>query len=399
MLISDLPDIDHAAELLRCIAARPWRRAARLIDKPLVLYGASKLGRMAMQMLKHIGHSPLAVIDRQANRLRNDPYWTGTRILHPEEVAEEDQMQSLLAVCIATAPFEELAFELEGQGWKDIVPFYDIAEGYRDQYPLSNGWELDKFDRTDIEATIRVMARWDDDISRAHHLQFIAWHRLREDWVFDKAPIEQQNRYFIPQVIEVLGDYPSLLDIGAHEGEIARRFLMETDGKFEHIWMIEPDPANAFAIAAWKESLDVPTRSRVSLQQCAISDLTGPKTFFGGIGYASQISNLGKATIEAVKVDDLNIDPRNRCLMKLHLEGGELDAMRGAAGMLNHCRPLITVTIYHNQQGVWETPEWIMRNLDAIGGYRYLMRLHSWCGTGAVLYAIPQPSSHESSQP
>ena len=36
----------------------------------------------------------------------------------------------------------------------------------------------------DQEKTAEVLARWDDDVSRAHHLQFLAWRRLREEWIF-----------------------------------------------------------------------------------------------------------------------------------------------------------------------------------------------------------------------
>jgi hypothetical protein len=28
--------------------------------------------------------------------------------------------------------------------------------------------------------------------------------------------------------------------------------------------------------------------------------------------------------------------------------------------------------------------------MQTLSGYRFLFRNHSWCGTGAVIYAIPQ---------
>ena len=60
--------------------------------------------------------------------------------------------------------------------------------------------------------------------------------------------------------------------------------------------------------------------------------------------------------------------------------------MRGARQTLIDCRPIVAATVYHNDDGIWRTALWLMETLPR---YRFLFRLHSWCGTGAVIYAIP----------
>jgi hypothetical protein len=72
--------------------------------------------------------------------------------------------------------------------------------------------------------------------------------------------------------------------------------------------------------------------------------------------------------------------------IKLHLEGGELAALRGARETLLAHRPIVAATVYHNADGMWRTPLWLMQTLP---DYRFLFRLDAWCGTGGVLYAIP----------
>ena len=104
-----------------------------------------------------------------------------------------------LVVSIATLPFGELADGLRAQGWAEVVPLYDVTEAYRDRYPLGNGWFMATPGAAQRVAIERVLGGWSDDRSRAAHLQFIAWHRLREDWVFDDAPVGLDDRYFIPQ--------------------------------------------------------------------------------------------------------------------------------------------------------------------------------------------------------
>jgi len=47
----------------------------------------------------------------------------------------------------------------------------------------------------------------------------------------------------------------------------------------------------------------------------------------------------------------------------------------------------VLATVYHNEDGIWKTAHWLM---DTLPDYRFLFRAHSWCGTGAVIYAIPE---------
>jgi hypothetical protein len=76
--------------------------------------------------------------------------------------------------------------------------------------------------------------------------------------------------------------------------------------------------------------------------------------------------------------------------VKLHLEGAELAALKGARQTLLANPPIIAATVYHNADGMWRTPLWLMETLP---DYRFLFRAHSWCGTGAVVYAIPNARS------
>ncbi|MFM2280519.1 MAG: hypothetical protein RLZZ444_2750, partial [Pseudomonadota bacterium] len=71
---------------------------------------------------------------------------------------------------------------------------------------------------------------------------------------------------------------------------------------------------------------------------------------------------------------------------KLHLEGHELEALKGGVETMTRHRPVVAATVYHNADGLWRTAHWLQLHL---ADYRLLFRLHSWCGTGAVLYAIP----------
>ena len=378
------PGAAKTAELLRLLAGSTSGCGPRRADKPLVLYGAGNLGRLAKTYLDRIGVGVVAVVDQKPEACGDDPFWSGTKLLHPEEVDRALMDASLLAVSVCNVPFAPLEEALARQGWRDVVPFYDLAEAYRDRHPLSNGWFSGELSAPELGAVAKVLGRWADDRSRAHHLQFLAWRNRREEWVFEDAPVTIDDRYFIPEVTEALRDDERFLDLGAHHGEVALSFLERVEMNIAKLWLFEPDRENLVRLRArLGDMLSPELLEGVEVRSQAIGESTGRRPFFGGIDYASQFSPFGSETVEVQTLDRLGLQPT---FVKLHLEGWELDALKGGRATLAAARPILAVTAYHNRLGMCELPGWLMNELPR---YRFYFRLHSWCGTGAVIYGIP----------
>lgn len=387
MRLDRSPDIESAKQLLHQLAKKPIACIPRKVDKPLVLCGAGNLGRMARQYFDKIGIPFKYVVDSKPESHRSDPFWAGVNVISPKDAPPGERSEFLLAICVATTRFSLLSDELAALGWADRVPFYDIVEAYRDRHPLGNGWFTGKLDPSDIENIERVLSRWQDNTSRAHHLQFTAWHALREDWLFDDAPVTIGDRYFIPEVVSLLRSNEVFCDLGAHHAEVILRFLHTTGNSFEEIWSIEPDMENLFQLRTELQKLEPEIKKKIHVLTCAVAAQDGSRNFFPGLGYASQLCNLGPHPVAVTTIDRLNLAPT---LLKLHLEGGELDAIKGGMQTLKRHRPIIAATTYHNRQGLWEFPKWLM---GALSNYKFYFRLHSWCGTGAVVYGIPDERS------
>jgi len=377
------PDRNEASVLLAELATAACPFAPVSTDLPLALYGAGNLGRLARDFLKAVGHEPTMVIDRNARRMVNDPAWSDMRLLHPAEATESDKSRVCLAVSVATSPYVPLEQSLFEFGFKHVVPFYDLAESFRHLHPLSNGWFALPLTATDQDNTAKVLARWDDDVSRAHHLQFLAWRRLREEWTFKGASLPDGPRFFIPEITAVLDGNEILLDAGAHHGGVTQAFVKQTEGAFQRIIAIEPDPSNRAKLTEELRSW-LPDDPRISVFDCAVAEGEGEAPFHAGLGYASQLSDTGKMRVTLRPIDALDVSPS---FIKLHLEGAELAALKGARQTLLANRPLVAATVYHNADGIWRTPLWLMETLPDC---RFLFRADSWCGTGAVIYAIPQ---------
>ncbi len=341
------------------------------------------MGLLARDFLKMAGRDVGMVIDRGAGRIADIGEWSEVSPVGPAAVPDEFKRAVRLAVCVVTSAYVPIERSLLETGFIDVVPFYDLAETFRHLHPLSNGWFAPPLTAQEQDETAEVLSAWDDDVSRAHHLQFLAWRRLREEWIFEPAPpLTGDSRYFIPELLGLLGGGEIFLDGGAYDGCVTEDFARRRSGAFRQIVAIEPDRPNRVRLeAALRRSM--PDDPRVSVCDFALAEADGEAPFHEGLGYASQLSATGRTLVKCRPLDALGLAPT---YVKLHLEGGELAALKGAHETLIASRPLIAATVYHNADGMWKTAGWLM---ETLANYRFLFRIHSWCGTGAVIYAIP----------
>lgn len=378
-----LPGVAKSLALLEEIDAGEPTTVPVSLAKPVGLYGAGNLGHMARDFLKAVWCDFDFVIDRNADSLCNDPAWQGKQVYHPDAVPDGLKQTHQLLVTVATVPQVPLERYLVDLGFRHIVPFYDFSEQFRHLHPLSNGWLAEPLSVTDKAMAGVVLSGFADDISRAHHLQFLAWRRLRQEWTFEFAPVTGNDRFFIPEIVNVLSAGEVFLDAGAHHGSVSLEFDRRRSD-WKEIVAVEPDPANRAAMdKAFAERWPERQGRHPALAAYALGAHRNVAAFHHGLGYASQLADTGQTKVEVIPIDELEIVPS---FIKLHLEGAELPALKGGWQTIKRARPIIAATVYHNDDGIWKTPLWLMR---AAEDYHFLFRLHSWCGTGAVLYAIP----------
>jgi len=378
-VIIDIKTFAEASEVLENILMSDIKISPRKIDKQVILYGAGSLGKMAKNFFDYLNIPFLYFVDKNSDLLKSDEDWSGIDIVKPNEVKKVDKKNCLLIVCIVTTQLISLRDELKADGWEDIAFFYDVCEAYSDRYPLSNGWFLNKPSENEIDNIKKVFSLLSDSKSRAYYLQFLAWRKLRVELLFENLEINLNNRFFIPEVIDILHDKEVFVDCGAHKGFVIEKFLKIINNKYKAIYAIEPDYANF-------EILETQLRNipDVTTIKCALGDKNGEEKYFQGFDFASKLSKNGNDLVKINTLDSLNIQST---FIKMHLEGGELEALKGAVNTIQKYRPIIVVTIYHNSDGAWRTPLFLISNAK---NYKYYMRLHSWGGTGAVFYAIPK---------
>lgn len=84
---------------------------------------------------------------------------------------------------------------------------------------------------------------------------------------------------------------------------------------------------------------------------------------------------------------DNTIDPCDRVTMiKMDIEGSELEALKGAMETILRDKPKLAISIYHKMEDMWEIPLYIK---ELVPEYRFYIRHHNSGGFAeSVLYAV-----------
>ena len=129
----------------------------------------------------------------------------------------------------------------------------------------------------------------------------------------------------------------TFLDIGAHIGSVSAAVLRRHPGT--DIIAIEAVPEKAAWLRQRFPSIDV--------RECAVSDRRGRATFHVDLdqpGYSSLLGTPSEHHSRAIEVEVVPLDEllpqQSVSLIKIDVEGAEIDVLRGASALTARCQPL-----------------------------------------------------------
>lgn len=342
--------------------------------KDIVLYGAGSLGEMAINILQDMNIKPKYMIDKQKTG-----YFKDIKIVKPYDIAINDKYNSLFINCISSISRNEIEDYLKSLGCKNIIHFYNYIYLI---FPsiLSNGWFIDDIlDSTKQEIYKVCQELQHDEISINHYIQFLYEKLKVKEVINPNFPVLSKKKYFGCPSIPKLKNNEVLLDLGADMGQTIESFIKATGNKFKNIYAFEPNNKSYdFLIDNYKND------ERIIIDNRVIHNIDGFVNFkedIGG-GLASKIFEGNNNIKQCVTVDSLNINPT---IIKLHLEGNELNTLLGARKTIQRLNPIIMVLGDHNEDGLFK----IAKFLYSLKNYKLYFNLHDYVGNSAVFYAIP----------
>ncbi len=351
---------------------------------PLLLYGCGALGELALQLLKRANITPVGMIDA-AEKWKNQTFHN-LPVFAPTEVPNAWRSTCTTAICIANYPIGPITELLTQNGFQDIRHIYDITEQCGQSTDIGNGWYLPSPDETKIRQFHQCLDLWADNESRYAFLQFIGWHTRRIELLSEDAPVRLHDKYRPKGILEQLPDQVHLFDIGAYDGMAIKRITRDGMESLASIQAFEPDPQNFQRLQEYCQANIDPNQCPVTLHRNAIAGKAGHLYFATGRDLASKVtSRQSDVVVSSLTLNDFTNTAKCNYL-KIHAEGAEPDIISAASEFLCHHRPITAITVYHDPESSSQLP---IELSHILADYLFYFRLHSYCGTGAVLYALP----------
>ncbi|HTW91257.1 MAG TPA: FkbM family methyltransferase [bacterium] len=377
-------------------AVRQWEQSVfdeltAPFGNALVVFGAGGLGRKTVAGLRRRGIEPLALADS------NPALWgstiDGVAVLPPAEAARRFRERATFVIAIwtgeATDTMVDRKQQLMNLGCTSVVPFVPLFWKYPDEFLPHFMWELPHRVIEQADLVRKAYGLLADDVSRREYISHL---RLRMLSDFDGLAAPTAERIYFPHDLVVLSDREVLADCGAFDGDTIREFLEIAGDSFSRIVAFEPDPLNFPRLRDYVLSLPAATQRRIALFPKAVGSREETVRFLTLGTAGSAVSAEGTADVDVMPLDSLPSDIQPT-FIKIDIEGTELEAIRGAAWLVEHARPLLAVCAYHKYDHLWQIPLLIH---SYSSDYRFSLKTHLVDGWDLVCYAVPTARRRDS---
>lgn len=196
------------------------------------------------------------------------------------------------------------------------------------------------------------------------------------DCKYIENTVKNYNQYFQDDYYSI-GYNEVYVDVGAFDGDSILSFIDFTGGNYSKILGIEPDNLSysklVQSVSKFHDCLMI---------NCATGEHNSTAKFDSKGVLGSSFDQNGKE-IEIKKLDDL-LSCTHPTLIKMDIEGAELDSLRGVAENIKKYRPKLAVCIYHKPEDIIVIPKYIH---SLVPEYKFKVRQHSNTMLETVLYA------------
>jgi FkbM family methyltransferase len=353
------------------------------LSSSIVLFGAGSLGRRTLAILRSVGIEPLAFCDN------NVDLWgqsiDGLLVTSPEEAANRYGEIAAFVITIWNGRAEDTMASRKRQlahlGCRVVSPFGYLYWKYSSA--ALPRYCLDLPHRVLLQDGLvrKALDLWADELSTREFLNQVAF-RLRLD--FDCVSQSDSNQYF-PKGVFQPSPEEVFVDCGAFTGDTIQNFIRARGDGFESIAAFEPDPLNFRSLEQRLAQLPKQFRDKVRVFPYAAAASNGVVRF-AATGTDLSATDQGSSSVPCVRLDDA-LRQFRPTFVKFDIEGSELDALAGAAELIERNLPVLAVSVYHRQSDLWRIPLF----LSALSKeYRLFLRPHAREGWDLVCYAVPR---------
>jgi len=339
----------------------------RSLAMPCFIYGASNGGRHILTRLNDLGIPVAGFVDSSSNKWGMQ--FCGLLVSDPSSLKCED------VVVIGSMYEVEIAQYLNSRGVLNIIPYDDFIASIimidRD-YVVKCASQYESLEALLSDAASTECLRW--------LIEYGLTRRLNNTYV------SSYHQYAHPLVQACPGDI--VVDGGAYTGDSAASVFALTSGNCT-IHAFEPFNESYASLVAMAN--DPRFYNRLIPHRAALGHTDGTGFLHVDSLHPQQsviTTQPGGIEIQVTTIDKHFGDgPIYPDLIKLDVEGFEVDALLGAQKTIISCAPKLQIAIYHMPDHLWSIPlmlhEWVP-------SYQFYIGHHHCAYVDTVLYAVSQ---------
>lgn len=210
---------------------------------------------------------------------------------------------------------------------------------------------------------VALAQRLDDDYSRVTLYSVLLSHLTCDpEWILNAA--KPYLSLYFRSGLWTPGPGERFADCGASIAESTKAFIDATDGVFEKIWMIEPDQVNRKTIGTFIEAYEQgrTDAGSIELLGCALGSEEGEMPFLHEGGHGGHILAVPSDSaichnVAVRRLDDI-LD-QTPTLIKMDIEGAELDTLKGAQGHILKGKPKMAISAYHRDSDLLDLTRFV----------------------------------------
>ena len=214
----------------------------------------------------------------------------------------------------------------------------------------------------------------------------------------DISQYDSKLKYGYDFEIMHIGKNEIFVDCGAFDGDTILEFFDYTAGEYNKVIAFEPDEENAQKLIKKTNEYN-----NIYVITKGVSNVNEVKKFYNDGSLYSNFVDTGLwgektrrdiyndtdnyTSIPVCRMDDEIIN-EGVTVIKMDIEGSELNALQGAEEIIKTNHPKLAICIYHKSEDLFSCINYI-HSIVGENVYKYYIRHHSDNITETILYAVP----------
>lgn len=364
-------------QLLDRISEKTISQEISKLPQNILIYGAGAFGKEVYALLKQHARCAVGFLDRSATEqqtLFEVPVWRLENV--PQSVR---QCSPLVIFSIVMDRVERIQVidSIKQAGFPNVIEAQSLRCLMVEADDKEKNCDLKSYYIQRSSKIEQISLKFADEMSKKLYWENIIAHMTRDySGCSTECPMDEQ---YFPQDIG-WGVHHYVVDCGAYIGDTAAQ-MIHKNGNLRRYIGFEPNLKNFARLSSYCGQVS-DQLGEVTLFPCGVSGQTLHTTFHTGTG-SGRIDEHGSEQVCCVALDDV-VQNQKIDLLKMDIEGAELNALQAAKNIIMQSRPDLAICVYHNINHIWDIPALIDSwNL----GYTFYLRCYNAFTMETVLYA------------